>query len=174
MTMTPVIPSAVSEYREALARLAAARTRGQQAAVLDELAGQAGNVASAYVGSGGGIEDTEGDPFSWHETATLFTQMAAALRGTLLAVADPEDSDSWQEPYWRALAAAASPEEFAAAFYSFEQATIKSLDRADLTAPVQPAPVASARPATTRQRIAWRRLRAAANDIIAAWQASRS
>ncbi|MGH3191770.1 MAG: hypothetical protein ACRDOL_31885 [Streptosporangiaceae bacterium] len=98
------------DYTRSLAQLAGTRSREGRAAILDAMAGQAGQAAALTFGQG--TEDSGSDTLAWHETATLLRQLAAAERGLVLTAEDCLDA-SWSA--WADLAEATTAAEHGAA-----------------------------------------------------------
>jgi hypothetical protein len=83
---------AYSGYMQLLAELADTGNRDDRAALLDQMAGLADQIAIAAYGQLA-EDDPSGDSIAWRETATLMYRLAAAERGGVFAVIPPIDDD---------------------------------------------------------------------------------
>jgi hypothetical protein len=91
-TATAGVSYAYTGYMQLLAEVADTGSRAGRAALLDQMAGFADLLADATYGQLA-EDDPSGDSVAWRETATLIRHLAAAERGTTLAVIPPLDDD---------------------------------------------------------------------------------
>lgn len=91
-TATAGVSYAYHGYMQLLAELADTGRRDDRAALLDQMAGLADQLADATYGQLA-EDDPSGDSIAWRETATLMHHLAAAERGGTLAVIPPLDDD---------------------------------------------------------------------------------
>lgn len=91
-TVTAGVSYAYTGYMQLLAEVADTGSRADRALLLDQMAGFADLLADATYGQLA-EDDPAGDSVAWRETATLTRHLAAAERGTTLAVIPPIDGD---------------------------------------------------------------------------------
>lgn len=91
-TATAGVSYAYTGYMQLLAELADTGRRDARASLIDQMAGFADLLADATYGQFA-EDDPAGDSIAWRETATLMHHLAAAERGTTVAVIPPLDDD---------------------------------------------------------------------------------